>query len=158
MRRKKTKKIYSVYVDTSYQHNTRMAITGMLLFSSEKVYKRMCKFNKVQDSVAGEYIGLLDALKWAKNVCKSPKEIHVHTDLKQLAAQIRGDILPPKKQQHIKPFVLIRQFIEKLNKKKNLTFIIVTHDDIAKNSDRIIKLKDGKIINDNSNMKGGNKE
>ena len=53
----------------------------------------------------------------------------------------------------------IMKLLRELNKKKNLTFIIVTHDDdIAKNSDRIIKLKDGKIINDNSNKKGGNKE
>ena len=53
----------------------------------------------------------------------------------------------------------IMKLLRELNKKKNLTFIIITHDDdIAKNSDRIIKLKDGKIINDNSNMKGGNKE
>jgi len=53
----------------------------------------------------------------------------------------------------------IMNLLRELNKKKNLTFIIVTHDDdIAKNSDRIIKLKDGEIINDNSNMKGGNKE
>jgi lipoprotein-releasing system ATP-binding protein len=53
----------------------------------------------------------------------------------------------------------IMKLLRELNKNKNLTFIIVTHDDeIAKNSDRIIKLKDGKTINDNSNMKGGNKE
>lgn len=53
----------------------------------------------------------------------------------------------------------IMKLLRELNKKKNLTFIIVTHDDdIAKNSDRIIKLKDGEIINDNSNMEGGNKE
>jgi len=52
----------------------------------------------------------------------------------------------------------IMKLLRELNKKKNLTFIIVTHDDeIAKNSDRIIKLKDGKIIKDNSNLKGGNK-
>jgi len=53
----------------------------------------------------------------------------------------------------------IMKLLKDLNKKKNLTFIIVTHDDdIAKNSDRIIKLKDGKIINDDSTIKGGNKE
>ena len=52
----------------------------------------------------------------------------------------------------------IMKLLRELNKKKNLTFIIVTHDDdIAKNSDRIIKLKDGRIIKNNSNMKGGKK-
>jgi len=53
----------------------------------------------------------------------------------------------------------IMKLLRELNKKKNITFIIITHDDdIAKNSDRIIKLKDGKIINDDSTIKGGNKE
>jgi len=53
----------------------------------------------------------------------------------------------------------IMKLLRELNEKKNLTLIIITHDDeIAKNSDRIIKLKDGEIINDDSNMKGGNKE
>ncbi len=40
------------------------------------------------------------------------------------------------------------KLLRALNKKKNITFIIITHDDrIAKNSDRIIKLKDGEIVN-----------
>jgi len=43
----------------------------------------------------------------------------------------------------------IIELLKNLNKKKNLTIVMVTHDDeIAKNSDRIIKLKDGMIINE----------
>ena len=42
----------------------------------------------------------------------------------------------------------IMKLLKELNKEKNLTLIIITHDnEIAKNSDRIIKLKDGEIIN-----------
>jgi len=41
----------------------------------------------------------------------------------------------------------IMKLLKELNKEKNLTLIIITHDnEIAKNSDRIIKLKDGEII------------
>ena len=39
--------------------------------------------------------------------------------------------------------------LKSLNREKNLTIVLVTHDDtIAKESDRIIKLKDGVIINE----------
>lgn len=42
---------------------------------------------------------------------------------------------------------LIIDLIRKLNKENNVTVVIVTHDDdIAKLADRIIKIKDGKVI------------
>lgn len=43
----------------------------------------------------------------------------------------------------------IIELLKELNREKNLTIVIITHDDeIAKNSDRIIKLKDGEIENE----------
>ena len=43
----------------------------------------------------------------------------------------------------------IYDLLRKINKKFGTTFIIITHnDDIAQKADRIIELKDGKIIND----------
>jgi putative ABC transport system ATP-binding protein len=44
---------------------------------------------------------------------------------------------------------IIIELLREFNKKKKLTVVMVTHDDdIAKNSDRIIKLKDGMIVNE----------
>jgi predicted ABC-type transport system involved in lysophospholipase L1 biosynthesis ATPase subunit len=46
----------------------------------------------------------------------------------------------------------IIQLLRKLNLETGQTFVLVTHDDkIAKESDRIIKLIDGRIINENRN-------
>ncbi len=42
---------------------------------------------------------------------------------------------------------MIIELLEKINKKKGTTLVIVTHDlDLAKRADRIIKLGDGKIV------------
>ncbi|QWB96572.1 ABC transporter ATP-binding protein [Mycoplasmatota bacterium] len=43
----------------------------------------------------------------------------------------------------------IYDILRKVNKKYGTTFIVITHnDDIAKKADRIIELKDGKVLND----------